>query len=464
MYVTKIQLRVGLVAYPNLVSAPRDLVYQNLTAFLRLVQECPSGMIGMTVPMLAANTMQLDGYASCSSRRALATEPCRVLLLRTRCIKVVLVFIPFPRAVSAWRLKSSQESHVSVLRSHTHKRIHHDISRRATDPAEYRAADMSSSISKDSPPSYETLSAAPSSQLLGSIQRTVAAERSADESNPVEVARLRRFILYCLCVDYRHAVPNTLSAEDTQHFFHLHKTITYLEDSHEDPQTTPTDRQRNELASYLWRFIHEPCRALGIPAECAVTTVLRFVKFQDGYATYKGCAYGLLHTIGPQRLAEKLWQDIHILLPRLLPVPKAQAAMIKRVNELAKTYFLTIEGVEGSITLGADELIGYNQAQTVSYTLTARGQAYDMARGDAVATARQSSSLSPSHMAQRMLQCIPGMDKRPQVLAAKLVVAPVPPPGYKKKRLGYPNAWTFFESVHLPDLFEDRGAKYNCDA
>ena len=319
---------------------------------------------------------------------------------------------------------------------------------------------MSDNISKDLPPSYGTLTATPFDQLLSSIKRTISVERNADDANPVEVARMRRFILYCLCIDYRHAVPNTFTTEDSQHFSHLHRTIVYLDAVHDDPDVTLTDRQRVELGSYIWRFVHEPCRALNIPTECAIITILRFVKYQDGYTNYKGCAHGLLHNIGPQRLAEKLWQDMNILIPRLLPSPAAQAAMIKRVNELATTYLSRIEGVEGSITPGTNATIGYTLTSNVVYSLTPRGQAYDKARASAIDTARLTSLLSPSHIAARMLECVPGMEKkRTEVIPLKPVAGSAE---RRKRRLDCPEAWTFIPSNNLPDLFEDRGAKYHC--
>ena len=60
------------------------------------------------------------------------------------------------------------------------------------------------------------------------MRRAVAREQDAEEANPIEVDRVRRFLLYCLCVDYRHAVQHQVSAEDTQHFFNLNRTINYL--------------------------------------------------------------------------------------------------------------------------------------------------------------------------------------------------------------------------------------------
>ena len=239
---------------------------------------------------------------------------------------------------------------------------------------------MFTNTKKDAPPSYEAVENTSSARLLDGIQGTVAAERNASDANPVEVARMRRFIRYCLCVDYRHTVANSLSTEDTQHFSNLCQTINGLYDSHDRHLLSAS--QRNELGAYLRRFVHEPCRALGIPAECAVLTVLRFVKFMDAFAGYKGCAYGVLHILGPTSLAQKLWLDTTVLIPRLFP-SEAQTAMLKRVNQLANVYFLNICGIEASIVPG-DEAFGYSHTQTVAYDLTERGKTYEKTRSKAI--------------------------------------------------------------------------------
>lgn len=317
---------------------------------------------------------------------------------------------------------------------------------------------MSYQASKDPPPAYDAPSASQSTRLINSAQHVVEQERNVEAANSVEVARLRRFLVYCLCVDYRHAVPTELSSEDTQHFVNLGNTICYLDASHE---AALKDCERTQLSAYLWRFVHQPCSALQVPAECAITIVLRFIKYQSSYAAYKGSAYGVLHTHGLERLAHKIWQDCHVLIPRLLP-QEARTAMNNRVNQLATIYFENIRGVEGSITRG-DWDIGFEETQSIAYSLTARGRRYNSSRYHGTETAKQGPRLSPSHLFARLLQCLPGLNKRRDVFPSTPGHPVSEPEVRKKKFLSLPSSWTFHETAHIPDLFEDRGLRYQCD-
>jgi len=320
---------------------------------------------------------------------------------------------------------------------------------------------MDSVTSKDVPPAYETLTPAASHRLLRQARRTVTEEREINDCNLVEATRLRNFLVFCLCIDYRHAVPTVLTPEDSQHFFQLEKTLSYLDAAYD--RTMLAGRNRVETASYLWRYIYQPCKILRIPAESAVRAILRFAQYQNTFAQYKSCAFGLMHYDGPLRLAEKLWLDINVMIPHLLPVKEDQNSMIRRVNAIACLYFTEIDGIEGSIAPAADNT-EYRQVQSVTYSLTARGEAYVSARKTCISAAHLGTMLSPAHVARRLAVFVPDIRLGRDVFkSAKTgqnrgdLAKPM------RKYMPYPRLWLWNRTLHLPNLFEERQGKLNSD-
>lgn len=188
---------------------------------------------------------------------------------------------------------------------------------------------------ESAPPPYEQIDTSTTDVFLDRIQSSVSRERDTSQCSHGEVERLRHFLLYCLCIDYRHGHTSSLSPEDSQHYLQMVKALRLLDAYH---AADLNFSQRKEIGSYLWRYVHEPCKVLGIPAECAVVAVMRWEKFQNAFAGYKGCVFGLLHTFGPERLAQKLWLDVNVVIPRLLPDRLASNSMIFRVHEVSQIY------------------------------------------------------------------------------------------------------------------------------
>jgi hypothetical protein len=87
--------------------------------------------------------------------------------------------------------------------------------------------------------------------------------------------------------------------------------------------------------------------------------------------SYKGCAYGILHGDGPSYLAHKLWQDRNVLVPRLAKDPGSGQALTARLTDLARQFFVSIEGVHNSISADQDQ--GWGEDTDIFYTLTALG-------------------------------------------------------------------------------------------
>lgn len=315
---------------------------------------------------------------------------------------------------------------------------------------------MTSVNSKDIPPAYEPLDQTASDRVLGHIQRSVREEHNIRDCNLAEATRLRNFLVFCLCTDYRHAVPVLLTPEDSRHFFQLEKTLSYLDAAYD--RNVLAGKDRIETASYLWRFIYEPCKVLRIPAELAVRAILRFAQYQNNFGSYKGCAFGLMHYDGPSKLAEKVWLDTQVVIPYLLPRREDQNSMIGRANTLAKLYFSEIEGVEGSITPGAEN-VEYAQVQSVSYALTARGEAYVSARKTCIGAARLGTMLSPAHVARRLAVTVPGIRLGRDAFGGKENDAEKP----KRNFMPYLRLWVWNQTLHLPDLFEERPGRLNCE-
>lgn len=113
---------------------------------------------------------------------------------------------------------------------------------------------------------------------------------------------MRRFLLYCLAVDYRYIGHYELPASEHEKYVEIWALLFRIRDSHDN--THITEYERCVLAPYFWKHLHKPCKHLSIPVECAIRAVERFYKYSNSSNRYKGCVYGLLHLSGPKVLAQ----------------------------------------------------------------------------------------------------------------------------------------------------------------
>jgi hypothetical protein len=155
----------------------------------------------------------------------------------------------------------------------------------------------------EAPPQYTQEYKTPG-QLLDHLQATAAHESPEADTDTVEVERVRNFMLFCLATDYRYSTNVVLSASDSDHSSGMCGLLLDLKTSH--AKTDLTHEERMCIAPYLCKYLHAPCKGLGVPVDYLVLVIMRFVKFTSSHGRHKGCCYGLLHTLDIDQLAYKL--------------------------------------------------------------------------------------------------------------------------------------------------------------
>lgn len=241
---------------------------------------------------------------------------------------------------------------------------------------------MSASQSKDHPPAYDDEaqpSDAATHTVLESITAAINAECDNPNDDPVETARMRNFLLFCLAVDYRVPCAVQISAPNRDHFLRISGNIFTMHCVW--PKHRLSAEDRTLLAPYFWKYLHSPCITLGIPVEAAVVAAHRFSKYLAQWGRYKGCIHGVLHNQGFKNLGRKLILDKNILIPRLLPNchDSLRIKLEKSLTEISNSYFayigdsLTIDPNSGPANgVGA----GFKNGQRAVYVLTERGRRY----------------------------------------------------------------------------------------
>lgn len=241
---------------------------------------------------------------------------------------------------------------------------------------------------EEAPPPYIP-SDAESQQLLGGLQRTLENERSNTYTQPAETERLRNFLLFCLAYDYRCNFDVVLSCFDRNHYVDMANALRELHATHDNTHLTVYERVT--LAPYFYKFLHAPCKSLDIPVDYATMAIGRFVKYTDTFLRYKGCTFGILQTVGPHALAQKLCFDRDIIIPRIVQDQNTAANLINCPNSMARMYFESIEGVEGCV-FKSSVPTDLNESQRIAFTASERGQAYEAALTSAVKAVKSSSS------------------------------------------------------------------------
>lgn len=331
---------------------------------------------------------------------------------------------------------------------------------------------MQKAATTQSPPPYTANDdSSHPNDLLNRLRSAVRRERTASDAAILEAERLRNFLLFTLSLDYHRNTKISLSCSDREHYAALHSRLNDLYNAHD--HTDLTSSERETLAPYFWMYLHEPCKVLAIPVECAVGVIVRFHKFQHFGGRYKGSVYGVLHTQGIQALAEKLYMDLTMIIPRVTGSKDLRKVMGSGLQAIARLFFESISGIESS-TSAAETNGGWDAVQTFSYELTARGKSYEARRNDTLAVARQ-NTLSLKHWAYKMKVCTSKILQRREVFPKGKAFSdasgtwkgsePRPegtaPDSHLWRR---PYGWVPRTSVHIPDFFEHRPGKNCCDA
>ncbi|KAK6429764.1 hypothetical protein LTR95_014088 [Oleoguttula sp. CCFEE 5521] len=250
--------------------------------------------------------------------------------------------------------------------------------------------------------------------LLDRLGSAMAEERgvSASVDAAAEVERLRNFLLFCICIDYRCRPDLALSAADKQHFIEMSEHLDTLAASN----TKMSYLYRAEIARYFWLFLHEPCIALKVSVECAAVTVSRFSKYHNIFGRYKGSSHGVLHNNGLEALAQKLWTDYNIILPRLGVAAEWVVHMRRQIANFARQFFVRLNGVT-ELIVGARD---YAQISSDDYTASERGKAYDKDRRKAL-TVVERCRAKPGIIREQARIRLEGLRSQPDVFPVRRV-------------------------------------------
>lgn len=329
-------------------------------------------------------------------------------------------------------------------------------------PAPVRPAAASSQTHQKAPPQYEP-SKEIKLQLFNRIQAAVQAERNSDiDACDSEVERMRKFLIYCLAVDYQFPGNFALLGPDREHFLQM---ATLLNDiAHFHQRTHLTEDERKQLAPYFWKYLHEPCQGLSIPVESAAIIVVRFASVQSLWGRYKGTVQNTLNRGGIPKLAKTLYMDKHVLIPRLTSSAATRKTYLQQLERCARKYFVSFKNLD-SVAWGDEFAVpwqsgGWHHRSNLDYDLTARGRAYNATQAGRNGAMQRSKIIGFRFLIQDAVSAIKSAKARRASMSwGKAVSGDLV---YPKSRPD-PDGWVFYGSMHLPDFLEFRPDKSRCD-
>ncbi|KAK5733286.1 hypothetical protein LTR17_009775 [Elasticomyces elasticus] len=253
------------------------------------------------------------------------------------------------------------------------------------------------------PPPYNPVDdAAPDDSVISRLENIVdAIETDTDEVRSYLVKQLKNFLLFVLSVDYQCNTSTLLSYIDREHFGIINNTLLRLRTVN-NHQPIPAE-ERAEFCAGMGTFLEEPCKVLAIPMEHVVKTILDYFKYQNHTGAYQGSVHELYRSCGADALAQKILRDSQVLIPRLVSSTDMADEMCDALYQVSDKYFKHIAGAEGSIIgSGSGKGEGCTVVQSIKYTLSERGEAYEAARARTEAKKRQQRGLSSKHWAKRI--------------------------------------------------------------
>jgi hypothetical protein len=338
--------------------------------------------------------------------------------------------------------------------------ILNETNQSAPQPANYEIE-----LPNENPPPYDDVEA--SYRLFGTIQTVFSAERGEDD-DPEETESMRKFLLYCLAVDYRFIGHYELPASEREKYLEMWSLMSRIEKSHD--RTHVTEYERCVLAPYFWKYLHQPCARLSIPVEATIRATKRFFKYSSNSNVYKGCVYGLLHVAGPEIVAEKLWLDRNILIPQIVETELERQGLTACLTDVARQYFVTIDGLDNNVY--PDRLGEWAQHSRISYKLTARGASYDLSRSGAMIAAACDYARTSWKFVQ---SCVTDMSARQTIFPEGRLYSDRRatwngPEEHETWRHAVSEGqrstlkrWPWHGESHLPDFFEHRPGDHRCD-
>jgi len=223
-----------------------------------------------------------------------------------------------------------------------------------------------------------------------------------------------------MAIDYKANTQAALSASDRNHFATISEIFGKL--AAERGNRVSTACEREALSAFLYHHLHEPCKILAIPLDSAMIYIEWFFTFTDSLGRYKGCVHrsndkfgnGIVRVFGLDDLAMRFHMDETVLIPRLIPDPELRNVMLQKLRTVSKMYFSSIEGIDGS-TRASDGPSGWEELQTVSYTLTEQAKRFQALHMRITTTCNRLMRLSPAHWLGQVTRCIQSfVERNPQ--------------------------------------------------
>ncbi|KAK6441080.1 hypothetical protein LTR95_002689 [Oleoguttula sp. CCFEE 5521] len=240
--------------------------------------------------------------------------------------------------------------------------------------------DLDNWLDEQGPPPYE---AGPShdcvicpKEQLNCICQPAQAPAQEHKS---EAHRLRNFMHHCLCVDYTYDRKPILSKED--HDLYLTFQDRMLAKVGKTLESSGEHICETVYKQWLGRHIIEPSRAMGIAYGLAQLILYRYAPNQDGQGAYTGSLEGVLERKGVSHLAEKMWIDRNLIMPRIKAAPSDVEKLRGCIAASAADIFVRLDGVtcdcrhDGQLARHTNGML----AAELSYTLTERGKVWQAA-------------------------------------------------------------------------------------
>ncbi|EKG10887.1 hypothetical protein MPH_11889 [Macrophomina phaseolina MS6] len=173
--------------------------------------------------------------------------------------------------------------------------------------------------------------------------------------------RLTNFLRFVLTVDYHAALEEVghqvkecdatrchLAASDVHYFIRAAAFIAhYWRTNQNDPISGDLSEDDVVTCAEYWEYILAPARSLGLPTTYVFTTIWQFSKEMDARGAYKGTLLRVFGTQGTLALANRLWVDRNIVIPRIYRGNDAFAGALSRlVDQVQAVYFVQLEGRE----------------------------------------------------------------------------------------------------------------------
>lgn len=147
---------------------------------------------------------------------------------------------------------------------------------------------------------------------------------------PNETERLRRFLSFCLAIDYNltSKTPDKLTQGDFSHFVPLsHRCFLSPSEEEEEPFIRPLSMKWSEprdittLDTFITEQLLNPAKALGVPSSVAISMLRLFLVAIPFWSSgYSSRIPWLAKTTSLKTLAAKFVMDREVLLPALIPL------------------------------------------------------------------------------------------------------------------------------------------------